>query len=317
MAVTTTEKRLNIRRSPYRSILREMGRYKLGYLFLAPALIVLTFVDFVPMAQGFWSSFHQSNLFRPSTNPWVGDQQYHDLVHDPLFWRALWQTGYYTFASVAGQFLIGLAAAALLNQSARLRGFFRGLVVIPWVVPGALAGVMFALLFTSTGLVNEVLTAVGIEGHLMPKNYPWLSNGTTAMPVVIVTSAWKGFPFFTVMFLAAMQTVSKDLYEAAKVDGASAWRSFINITIPGIRTTMLIASLLGLIWTFNSLDLIYVMTYGGPYYSTTTLVMLAYQQAFADGQVGYATAMSMVIVLFMALFASFYLVLYRRAERSS
>jgi multiple sugar transport system permease protein len=302
MAVTTTQKPLNIRRSTYRSTLREMGRYRLGYLFLAPALIVLTFVDFVPMAQGFWSSFHQSNLFRPSTNPWVGDQQYHDLVHDPLFWRALWQTAYYTFASVAGQFLIGLAAAALLNQSARLRGFFRGLVVIPWVVPGALAGVMFALLFTSTGLVNEVLTAVGIEGHLMPKNYPWLSNGTTAMPVVIVTSAWKGFPFFTVMFLAAMQTVSKDLYD---------------ITIPGIRTTMLIASLLGLIWTFNSLDLIYVMTYGGPYYSTTTLVMLAYQQAFADGQVGYATAMSMVIVLFMALFASFYLVLYRRAERSS
>lgn len=307
---------VQVRRAQRRSVFREIGRYKMGYVFLLPALLVLTFVDFVPMVQGFLSSFHQYDLFRPFADPWVGGQQYDALVHDPLFWRSLWQTAYYTVASVLGQFLIGLATAALLNQSARLRGFFRGLVVIPWVVPGALAGVMFALLFTSTGLVNVVLSKLGIVGHLLPADYPWLSHSSTAMPVLIFTSAWKGFPFFTVMFLAAMQTVPHELYEAVKVDGASAWKSFAHITLPGIRVTMLIASLLGLIWTFNSLDLIYVMTGGGPYYATTTLVMYAYQQAFTNGQVGYATAIAMAIVVIMGILTSFYLMLYRRAERA-
>jgi multiple sugar transport system permease protein len=312
----TSPKLVQARRARRHSVLHEIGRYKMGYVFLLPALLVLCFVDFVPMVQGFLSSFHQYNLFRPFINPWVGGQQYDTLIHDGLFWRSLWQTAYYTVPSVAGQFLIGLASAALLNQAARIRGFFRGLVVIPWVVPGALAGVMFALLFTSTGLVNVVLSKLGIVGHLLPANYPWLSHSSTAMPVLIVTSAWKGFPFFTVMFLAAMQTVPRDQYEAVKVDGASAWKSFWHITLPGIRTTMLISSLLGLIWTFNSLDLVYVMTNGGPYYSTTTLIMYAYQQAFTNGQVGYATAIAMVIVLIMGIMTLFYLLLYRRAERA-
>jgi multiple sugar transport system permease protein len=312
----TSPKTVQVRRARRHSVLHEIGRYKMGYVFLLPALLVLCFVDFVPMVQGFVSSFHQFNLFRPFINPWVGGEQYDTLIHDGLFWRSLWQTAYYTVPSVAGQFLIGLAAAALLNQSARIRGFFRGLVVIPWVVPGALAGVMFALLFTSTGLVNVVLSKIGIVGHLLPANYPWLSHSSTAMPVLIFTSAWKGFPFFTVMFLAAMQTVPQEMYEAVKVDGASAWKSFWHITLPGIRTTMLISSLLGLIWTFNSLDLVYVMTSGGPYYATTTLVMYAYQQAFTNGQVGYATAIAMVIVLIMGIMTLFYLLLYRRAERA-
>ena len=297
-------------------VLREMGRYKLGYVFLAPALLVLLFVDFVPMAQGIWTSLHAYSLFRPASRPFIGLDNYTELAADPLFWRALGQTAYYTFASVALQFLLGLAAATLLNQSVRFRAFFRGVVLIPWVVPGALAGMMFALLFTSNGLVNTALSQLGVAGRLVPENFPWLSNDATAMPVVIFTSAWKGFPFFAVMFLAAMQAVSTDLYEVARVDGSSRLQSFWHVTLPGIRATMLIASLLGLIWTFNSIDLIYVMTYGGPFYSTTTLVMLSYQQAFSTGQVGYATAIALVILILMGLLSSAYLVLYRRITQA-
>jgi multiple sugar transport system permease protein len=294
------------------SLFRELTRYRIGYLFLAPAVLVLIFVQFVPMFQGFWTSLHSYSLFRPASAPFVGADNYTELLADELFWRALRQTATYTIASVALQFLLGLLAATLLNQSVRFRGFFRGLILIPWVVPGSLAGVMFALLFTSNGLVNTALTQLGLTGWLIPPNYPWLSNDATALPVVIFTNAWKGFPFFAVMFLAAMQAVSQDLYEVARVDGASRWQSFVHVTLPGIRSTMVIASLLGLIWTFNSIDLIYVMTYGGPYYSTTTLVMLAYQQAFGIGQVGYATAIAMVILALMAVLSACYLVLYRR-----
>ncbi|MDQ1736165.1 MAG: multiple sugar transport system permease protein [Pseudonocardiales bacterium] len=304
------------RSTHWRQFRRELKRYQLGYVFLAPAMIILIFVDFVPMARGMWTSLHSFSLFRPRSKPFVGLQNYRDLLHDSLFWRALGQTAYYTLASVACQFLLGLLAAVLLNQSVRFRAFFRGLVLIPWVVPGALAGMMFALLFTSNGLVNTVLYHLGLTGGIIPENYPWLSHGSTAMPVLIFTSAWKGFPFFAVMFLAAMQAVPSDLYEAARVDGASKARSFWHVTVPGIRATMLIASLLGLIWTFNSIDLIYVMTYGGPYYSTTTLVMLAYQQAFGVGQVGYATAIAMVILVLMGLVTAAYLYAYRRLVRS-
>lgn len=294
------------------ALLKEIKRYRLAYLFLSPALLILLFVDFVPMAQGVWTSLHAYSLFRPASRPFIGVDNYTELATDPLFWRALAQTAYYTVASVVLQFLLGLLAATLLNQAVRFRAFFRGLILIPWVVPGALAGMMFALLFTSNGLVNTALSAVGLTGGLIPENFPWLSNDATAMPVVIFTSAWKGFPFFAVMFLAAMAAVSPDLYEVARVDGASKLRSFYHVTLPGIRATMLISSLLGLIWTFNSIDLIYVMTYGGPYYSTTTLVMLAYQQAFSTGQVGYATAIALVILILMAALSTAYLSLYRR-----
>jgi multiple sugar transport system permease protein len=303
-----------LRRRP--SIVRELIRYRLAYLFLAPALLVLLFVQFVPMAQGMWTSLHAYSLFRPASRPFIGLDNYTELVADSLFWRALRQTAYYTLASVVLQFLLGLLTATLLNQSVRFRAFFRGLVLIPWVVPGALAGMMFALLFTSNGLVNTALSGLGLTGGLIPANFPWLSNDATAMPVVIFTSAWKGFPFFAVMFLAAMQAVSQDLYEVARVDGASRLQSFYHVTLPGIRATMLISSLLGLIWTFNSIDLIYVMTYGGPFYSTTTLVMLAYQQAFSTGQVGYATAIALVILVVMAIVSTAYLALYRRITQA-
>jgi multiple sugar transport system permease protein len=298
------------------TLLKELTRYRLAYLFLSPALLILLFVDFVPMAQGVWTSLHAYSLFRPASRPFIGVDNYTELVADPLFWRALAQTAYYTVASVVLQFLLGLLAATLLNQSVRFRAFFRGLVLIPWVVPGALAGMMFALLFTSNGLVNTALSGLGLTGRLIPENFPWLSNDATAMPVVIFTSAWKGFPFFAVMFLAAMAAVSQDLYEVARVDGASKLRSFYHVTLPGIQATMLISSLLGLIWTFNSIDLIYVMTYGGPYYSTTTLVMLAYQQAFSTGQVGYATAIALVILVLMAALSTAYLSLYRRITQA-
>jgi multiple sugar transport system permease protein len=298
------------------TLLKELMRYRFAYLFLSPALLILLFVDFVPMAQGVWTSLHAYSLFRPASRPFIGINNYTELAADPLFWRALAQTAYYTVSSVVLQFLLGLLAATLLNQSVRFRAFFRGLILIPWVVPGALAGMMFALLFTSNGLVNTALSGLGLTGGLIPENFPWLSNDATAMPVVIFTSAWKGFPFFAVMFLAAMAAVSQDLYEVARVDGASKLQSFRHVTVPGIRATMLISSLLGLIWTFNSIDLIYVMTYGGPYYSTTTLVMLAYQQAFSTGQVGYATAIALVILILMAALSTAYLSLYRRITQA-
>jgi multiple sugar transport system permease protein len=285
----------------------------MAYLFLMPAVVVLLFVDFIPMIQGAGTSFWAYNMFRPGVRPFVGVHQYTDLLNDAIFMRAFWQSFYFTLGSVACQFAVGLIAAVLLNQSVVFRGYFRAIVLIPWVVPSSLAAMMFGLLFTSTGLVNTMMHNIGLtQLGLVPENFAWLSDPRTAMPTIIFTNMWKGFPFFAVMLLAAMQAIPGDLYEAARVDGASTLRSFWHITLPSIRPTILIATLLGVIWTFNSIDLIYILTYGGPYYSTFTLAMFAYQQAFGRGLVGYASAVAVVILALMAVVMAMYLGLYRK-----
>ena len=301
------------RRGRLREFWREASRNRLAYLFLLPALLVLAFVDLLPMVRGAQTSFYLYNLFRPGSRPFVGFEQYQDLVGDELFAKAFWNTWYYTLGSVACQFVLGLAAAVLLNQTVRFRALVRGVVLIPWVVPGSLAAMMFGLLFTSTGLVNTFLTAIGFTRlGLIGPDHAWLSDTQTAMPTIIATNMWKGFPFFAVMFLAAMQTIPSDLYEAATIDGASPFRSFFDITIPSIRPTILVTTLLGILWTFNSIDLIYILTYGGPFYATLTLPMWAYQQAFGRGYIGVASALAVIILALMAVVTVVYLTVYRR-----
>lgn len=300
-----------------RGFWHEVRRNRMAYLFLLPALLVLMFVNFLPMFQGIRTSFQVYNLFRPGYRPDVGLEQYRDLLDDDVFRRAFWHSWYFTLGSVACQFVLGLIAAVVLNQYIRFRGVFRGIVLIPWVVPGSLAAMMFGLLFTSTGLVNTFLDRLGlVRLGIVDANKAWLSDSNTAMPTIIITNMWKGFPFFAVMFLAAMQTIPADLYEAAKIDGAGGRRSFFDITLPSIRPTILVTTLLGTIWTFNSIDLIYIMTYGGPYYSTMTMAMFAYQQAFGRGYIGIASAIAVFILMLMAVITIFYLYVYRRLIQS-
>jgi multiple sugar transport system permease protein len=306
------------RRGPVHQIAREVYRNRLAYVFLLPAMLVLVFVDLLPMVRGVQESFHLHNLFRPGKQPYVGTEQYRDFFDDDLFWRAFRNTWYYTIGSVVCQFILGMIAAILLNQKVRFRGVFRGIILIPWVVPGSLAAMMFGLLFTSAGLVNTALSWIGFDRlGIVDRNYAWLSNTSTAMPTIIMTNMWKGFPFFAVMFLAAMQTIPSELYEAAKIDGASRIQSYFDITLPSIRPTILITTLLGVLWTFNSIDLIYILTYGGPFYATLTLPMWAYQLAFGRGYVGQASALAVIILAIMAIVTVAWLAVYRRAVQQN
>jgi multiple sugar transport system permease protein len=165
------------RTRPRRRLLREIARYRMAYLFLLPAVLVLLFVDFVPMIQGVGTSFWAYNMFRPAVRPFVGAAQYRDLFKDEVLLRSFWQSWYFTLGSVACQLPLGLAAAVLLNRPVRARSLFRAVVLIPWVVPSALAAMMFGLLFTSTGLVNTFMHNIGLTAiGLVPENYAWLSD---------------------------------------------------------------------------------------------------------------------------------------------
>lgn len=288
---------------------REVTRNRIAYFFLIPALVSLLLVQFIPIGQGVVLSFQDYVLLRGKERPFIGLDNYRRLLQDPLFYRSFWQGWYWTIGSVLGQFSLGMAAALVMNQMRR--GWFRGLMLIPWVVPSVLAAMMFGLLFTSVGLVNTILHNLGLMGDW----FPWLSDARTAMPVLILTNTWKGFPFFAVMLLAAMQAVPIELYEAAWVDGANQWHTFRHITIPGIAPTILVATMLGTIWTFSAIELIYIMTYGGPFYATYILAMFTYIGAFGLGQFSYAAAVAVVIALIKITFTVIYLYLYSRHNR--
>ncbi len=291
---------------------RAVRKHSVAYLFLLPAMLALVFVDFIPMLYGLRLSLYVSNIFRPDYHPFVGLKQYQQLVQDPLFVRSFVQGWYWTFGSVAGAFLVGLIAALVMNQTLPARGLIRGIILIPWVVPSALAATMFSLLLTSVGLVNTVLTNLG----LLHDWHPWLSDPNTAMPVLILTQTWKNFPFFAVMLLAARQAIPPELYEAARIDGATTAQCFRHITLPMLRSTIMISTLLSTIWTFSSIDLIYIMTSGGPFYATFTLAMFAYTTAFGTGQMGYASAASVVVALILMVFTVLYLLAYLRRDHA-
>ena len=288
---------------------REVTRNRIAYLFLVPAIVSLMVVQFIPIGQGVALSFQDYVIYRPSDRAFVGLDNYYRLFQDPLFYKSFWQSWYWTLGSVACQFGLGMIAALVMNRFRR--GWFRGTMLIPWVVPGVLAAMMFGLLFTSVGLVNTVLHSLG----LMHGWFAWLSDSRTAMPVLILTNTWKGFPFFAVMLLAAMQAIPLELYEAASVDGANNWHKFRHITIPGISPTILVATMLGTIWTFSAIEMIYVMTYGGPFYSTYILAMFTYIGAFGLGQFSYASAVAVVIALIKIIFTISYLYIYSRTNQ--
>lgn len=285
---------------------RELKRNRIAYVFLLPVIISLLIVQFIPMIQGIFLSFEDYVIFRPADRPFVGLDNYRRLFDDPLFFRSFWQSWYWTIGSVVGQFTLGMIAALIMKRIRR--GWFRGIILIPWVVPSVLAAMMFGLLFTSVGLVNTVLMRLG----LLTEWFAWLSDERTAMPVLIFTNTWKGFPFFAVMLLAAMQAIPEELYEAARVDGANIWQLFRYVTVPGIAPTILVATMLGTIWTFSAIEIVYIMTYGGPFYATYILAMFTYISAFGLGQLSYASAIAVVIALIKICFTVIYLYLYSR-----
>lgn len=290
---------------------RALRRNSVAYVFLLPAAISLLFVDFVPVLYGLQLSFFQKNIFNPTVQPYVGFDQYRQLLNDPLFIRSFMQGWYWTIGSVVCSFALGMIAAVIMNQRLPARGFIRGIILIPWVVPSALAAMMFGLLLTSVGLINTVLMNLGIINDW----HPWLSDPNTSMPSLILANSWKSFPFFAVMLLAGMQAIPGDLYEACKIDGASNWQSFRFITLPSLKSTIMISTLLSTIWTFGSIDMIYVLTSGGPFYATYTLAMFAYVTAFGTGQMGYAAAASVVVAMILMVFTAIYIYLYARGDK--
>jgi multiple sugar transport system permease protein len=228
---------------------------------------------------------------------------YVQIFKDPLFWTSLRRTLIWVLFGVGFQFLFGFILALLLHNDFKLCGFFRSVSMIPWVTPGVLIGLMWRWMYDGNlGVINDLLIKVGI----ISESIPFLSQTTHALPSVIVTIIWQGIPFFALMILAALQSVSTDMYEAAEIDGANALQRLFRITIPSIKNTLFITLLLRIIWVANSVDVIYNMTGGGPAYSTQTLSVYVYNKANVLDR-GYASALAIILAILLMLIAIPYL----------
>jgi len=273
------------------------------YLLLLPALIVMLSVVIVPIINAVSMSFQSYNLTKPKKIGFIGLQNYATLLHDPLFWSSLLRTAIWVVFGVGCQFLFGFLLALVLNKQFKGRGVVRAVSLIPWVTPGVLIALMWRWMYDGNyGVINDLLMRMG----LIKENIAFLSKPGTAMPSVIVTIVWQGIPFFALMLLAGLQGISYDLYEAASIDGATGWQKLIYVTIPSLRNTIFVTTMLRIIWVANSVDVIFNMTEGGPAYATQTLSVYIYKKASAL-DMGYASAMAIMLMLVLLLAAIPYL----------
>lgn len=270
------------------------------YLLVAPAVLIILCVVFVPVVNAIIMSFQNYDLRRPKEIAFNGLTNYINAFTDDLFWGALVRTLIWVIAGVGLQFLFGFILALLLNQKFKGRGVIRAVSMIPWVTPGVLIGLMWRWIYDGNfGVLNDLLLKI----HAITDKIPFLSQTSTAFPSVIVTIIWQGIPFFALMLLAALQGVSTEMYEAADIDGATPWQKLIYVTIPSIKNTIFVTGLLRIIWVANSVDVIFNMTEGGPAYSTQTLSVYIYNKGNALN-LGYASAMAIlmaVLLLFVAI----------------
>lgn len=281
------------------------------YLLLAPALIIMICVVFIPIIQAFISSLQNYDLRYPNKTAFIGLGNYiKALTADPQFWPSFVRTLKWVIFGVGGQFFFGFLLALLLNQAFRGRGVVRAVSMIPWVTPGVLIGLIWRWLYDGDyGVVNDLLIRLGVIEH----GIPFLSRLNTALPATIITVIWQGIPFFALMLLAAMQGVSSNIYEAADIDGASAVQKLFHITIPSIKNTIFVTLLLRVIWVTNSVDIIQNMTAGGPAYATQTIAVGVYQQAHVLN-LGYASAVAIIMTILMLCAAIPYLKSTFRSE---
>ena len=283
------------------------------YILVAPALIALGVILLYPMLTGLFLSFQNRVLTRPLENGWIGLQNYINMFQDDVFWISIVKTFWWVIASVGFQIILGMATALLLNEKFPGRALARGLILIPWVMPSVVSGLMWAWIFDGTyGLANDVLMKLGLIDQFIP----FLGDSKTAFPVVIFTNIWKGFPFFAISFLAGLQSISSDLYEAAEIDGAGKSRRFLTVTIPGLKPVIITTTVLRLIWTANTTDLIFTMTTGGPGYSTHVLALYTYLTAWTDLDFGYSSAMAIFLMLVLLIFIGIYMKLINKDKEN-
>jgi ABC-type sugar transport system permease subunit len=274
-----------------------------GFCLYVPAIVLILCVVIYPMIYALQMGFTN---YRPTIakTSFVGINNYKMILKDSSFWKSIYRSLFFTVGSLFPQIILGLMMAHLLNHPMlKWKMFFRGLAITPWLVPTVTVAMVFRWMFHDLyGIVNYIL----IWLHLLLEPFPWLAKEGSAMFILIVANVWRGTPLMITMFLAGLQSIPADLYEAAEVDGANIWVRFWRITLPLLMPVVMVSGILRFIWTFNFYDLPWVMTGGGPSGATQTAPIYAYRRAFSGYRMGEGSSITILLFFVLVLFAITY-----------
>jgi multiple sugar transport system permease protein len=271
------------------------------WLLLAPTIFLLLALTVYPLIYALIAMLHKTNI-RTGERTFIGFQHFIEMGTDPFFWNALKNTVIYTGAAVSVEFVLGLALAIFLSTKLAGRNIFRSLFLTPMMLPPIVAAVIFKIIYIPDfGIINWFLGLIGIEGIV------WEASANTALLSIIIVDIWEWTPFMFLILLAGLQAIPLDPYEAAEVDGATKFQIFRDITFPLLKPAVLIALLLRIMDTLRIFDQIFIMTGGGPANATETMSLYIYRHGFRFSNIGYATAMSFVMLILTILISNFFI----------
>lgn len=282
---------------------RDQRKLRTAFVMLLPALIFLALLIAFPLGKVVHDAFSHVHLINKSMSGFAGIENFETFIEDEHFAQAVRNTFLWTIFSVAGEYLMGMVTAVLLNQKFKGRAIFRTCIFIPWLVPIIVAGMTWDwMLNPEFGIVNYLLKNMG----LINESINFLGDSKYALATVIFVNIWRSFPYYTISFLSAMQSIPGDLAEAASIDGAGMFRRFFSVTLPQLRSVSLVILFIHVIWTAVNFDFIWVMTEGGPNYATETLPVMIYRYSMRKFDVGAASALSTMMFTVMVILFIFY-----------
>ncbi len=312
MTTATAARRRLRRHRPVRRQRGTLGRMRRdwsAYLFVAPGLIIFSVFTAFSLLFAFWLTFHEWSIIQPEA-PFIGLDNYREMIHDEGYRQSILNTFYFTGGSVPLQMLLGLMIAILVNQPIRFRGLWRTFYYLPVLTPFVVQGILWKWLYNGDfGLFNYYL----LKAHLITEPLLWLSDKNLAMPAVILMIVWSGTGFSMVVYLAGLQAVPEELYEAAEIDGAGAFSRFRHITIPLLAPSTLFLLVMGIIGSFQVFAQIFVMTQGGPVGRTRVMVYFIYEAAFKFYEMGYASTLAFGLFAILLVVTAMQLRFYRKA----
>ena len=283
------------------------------YILVTPAVVVTIFIVFIPIIETSILSLFNYVIWKPKDFKFIFLGNYVKALKDPVFWISLKHTVIWVVGTVSLQLILGFITALLLNRDFWWRGIARSLILIPWVTPSVITALMWRWMYDgNNGVINDLLVRIGI----LKDYFPWLANNTTALGSIMVALMWQGFPFFAIMILAGLQAIPGSLYEAAEVDGATLLQKFTRITLPMLVPVLFTSILLRIIWVANSMDVIYVMTGGGPGYSTYTLPLYSFVRAYKAMDFGYASTLAIFLTLFLVAVVAGYVIKVLKSQEN-
>lgn len=297
-------------------VLRQVGIWKkvkfsfknhdIAYLFILPTLLYLCVFQLYPLVESIRLSFTDLSFLIPTSGHYVGFANYKELLfHDSDFWGIVGKSFFWVILSTVLQYVIAIPAAVILNQKIKLRSLWRGLMMVPWVTPIVIMGLIWKWIYDGDyGLINYYLGT-----HTV-----WLGNATTVWSALLLASTWKGFPYATVMVLAGLQGIPKSLLEAAAMDGCSKFQSFFRVTLPLLMPILAVSTMISIVITWTKFEMIWVLTAGGPGVQTSILPTYIYTKAFQFYNMGSGSAVAVLSMVAMLGFIGLYFKILKRFE---